>query len=101
MKNQDILKNAVESTWLYDSLTPEERMSAAITSVIAVQLQKCRKEHSLTQDDLAKKLGISHEDIIRWEDGDQDFTKENLIKIALTLNLQLSTFFAVFDTVLS
>lgn len=36
---------------------------------IAEQLQKQRKLHNLSQDELADKLGISRQAISRWENG--------------------------------
>ena len=94
------LQNAKSSTWLSDSLTQEEKVAAAMSAEIASYLQKYRKSHGLTQDELAGILHVSNDEIIRWEDGDEDFTLANLAKIAITLNLRLSNFFGVIDEIL-
>ena len=94
------LQNAKCSTWLSDSLTQEEKVAAAMSAEIASYLQKYRKSHGLTQGDLAEMLHVSNDEVIRWENGDEDFTIANLAKIATTLNLRLSSFFGVIDEIL-
>ena len=94
------LQNAKSSTWLSDSLTQEEKIAAAMSAEIASYLQKYRNSHGLSQDDLAKILQVSKDVVIRWEDGDEDFTLANLAKIVTTLNMRLSSFFGVIDEIL-
>ncbi|MCL2338032.1 MAG: helix-turn-helix transcriptional regulator [Firmicutes bacterium] len=94
------LQNAKGSTWLSDALTQEEKVAAAMSAEIASFLQKYRKSHGLTQDELAKILHVSKDDIIRWEDGDEDFTIANLAKIATSLHLHLRNLFGAIDEIL-
>jgi len=101
MSIEEKIKDAEISTWLYDNLTPEERISAAITCEIASYLQKYRKSHGLTQESMAEILNISLDKLIHWEDGDEDFTIENIIKIALSLNLHLNSFISAIDAILT
>jgi len=94
------IQNAKSSTWLTDSLTPEEKVAAAMSAKIAAYLQKYRKTHELTQDELAELLKVTSVEIIRWEERDEDFTLANLAKIATSLNLRLSSFFGIIDEIL-
>jgi DNA-binding XRE family transcriptional regulator len=94
------LQSAKNSTWLSDALTMEEKVAATISAEIASFLQKYRKSHGLTQQDLAEILHISNDKIICWEDGDEDFTIANLAKIATLLNIRLSNLFGVIDEII-
>ena len=100
MSIENKIQNAKSSTWLTDSLTPEEKVAAAMSAEIAAYLQKYRKAHGLSQDDLAELLNVTSAEIIRWENGDEDFTLANLAKIATTLNVRLSSFFGIIDEIL-
>lgn len=49
---------------------------------IADRLQALRKSHSLSQDALAEKLGISRQAISKWERGESSPDTDNLIALA-------------------
>ena len=82
------------------------RLSTAPTGIATRQSSPwCKsvtptKSHGLSQHDLAAILHISNDEIIRWEDGDEDFTIANLAKIATLLNIRLSNLFGVIDEIL-
>jgi len=94
---EEKLKNAKSSNWLSDSLVQEEKAAAAMSAEVASYLQKYRKTHDLTQDDFAEILHVSKEEIIRWEDGVEDFTLANLAEITTALNLYFRNIFGVLD----
>ena len=48
-----------------------------------------RKDKNLTQEQLAEILGISRENISRWENGVTEPSRENLIKFADLFNVTL------------
>jgi len=101
MSIKEKLQNAKNTTWLSDALTQEEKVAAAISAEIASCLQKYRKLQGLTQNDLADVLHVSNDEIIRWENGDEDFTIANLAKVATLLNLRLCNFFGAIDEILA
>lgn len=61
--------------------------------IVGLQIKKARKEASLTQGDLAKKVGISRMMISRYEVGSSDAPIEKLKKIAEILQKPVSYFF--------
>ena len=85
----DKIKQAEESTWLYDSLTEEERRTAAFVASVAVAIQQQRRDQGLTQKQLADKLGVSQIMVSQWENGDVNFTVATLARISLALGLSL------------
>lgn len=52
------------------------------TNVISKYLQRLRKSHNYTQDDLAEKLGISRQAVSKWETGAAIPDLEVLLKIS-------------------
>lgn len=56
---------------------------------IGEQLQKQRKLHQMSQDDLAQKLGISRQAISRWENGATLPSFSNVVAISDLFGLSL------------
>ena len=83
------MDNSKECTWLSDYLTQEERTAAKYIAQIATTIQKQRKAKGYTQQELAKKLGVSQAMVSRWENGDENFTVATLVKISDALELEL------------
>lgn len=61
--------------------------------LVGIQLKKARKQMSLSQEDLAKKIGISRMMISRYEVGSSDIPLEKLQRIAELLQKPVSFFF--------
>jgi len=88
--NIDMKLNAApESAWLVDSLTQEECATAKYIAQIAVIIQRQRKAKGYTQEELAKKLGVSRTMISRWENGEENITLASLVKIAAALEIAI------------
>jgi len=83
------MEKAKESTWLYDSLTEEEIITAKYIAQIATTIQRQRKAKGYTQKELASKLGVSQAIVSRWENGEENFTIATLAKISTALDMEL------------
>ena len=51
------------------------------------RLKELRKERGLTQDDVAKTLGVSKSTICCYEKGNRKFSQENLIDLVMLYNV--------------
>ena len=60
-----------------------------MTIETANKLLKLRKQHNLSQEELAEKLGISRQAISKWERGDAFPDTDNLILLARLYNVSL------------
>jgi ribosome-binding protein aMBF1 (putative translation factor) len=89
MSLKEKMANAPENTWLVDSLSEDERLTAEFIAQIAVSIQLTRRERGYTQKELAEKLGVSQVMISRWENGDENFTVATLAKISSALGVRL------------
>lgn len=62
-------------------------------AVIGSRLRRLRKEHNLTQADLARQIGIQQSDLSRMEKGEYRVSLDNLFKILGAFDLEISDFF--------
>lgn len=74
---------------LTEDLSPQEILSADITSSIANAITKRRMALGLNQKQLAEKFGRSQSAISKWENGDLNYSVELLAEIAVGLDLEL------------
>lgn len=56
---------------------------------IGNQIRKIRTTHDLSQEELAKRVGVAHKTIWRWERGQQEFSTERLEQLADTLKVDV------------
>jgi transcriptional regulator with XRE-family HTH domain len=56
---------------------------------IANRLVQLRKQHNLSQEELAEKLGISRQAVSKWERAESSPDTDNLISIAKLYNISL------------
>ena len=56
---------------------------------IANRLVQLRKQHSMSQEELAEKLGISRQAVSKWERAESSPDTDNLISIAKLYNVSL------------
>ncbi len=68
-----------------------------IDKLIGQQLKKFRKLRKMTQEDLAAKLGISFQQIQKYENGKNRITFGRLYELSNFLNVPLSSFVAGID----
>ena len=74
----------------------EERLKIEkikLFSKITSELIKYRIDHNLSQADLAKKLGVSQNQVSKWERGMNDFKIGRLVEICKKLGMELEVKF--------
>ena len=60
-----------------------------MTIELGNRLAELRKQHGLSQEDLADKLGVSRQAISKWERGEASPDTDNLIELAKIYNISL------------
>lgn len=55
--------------------------------VFSIRLKELRKEKNLSILDLSKEVGISNATICRWENGLNDISSDDLMKLAKYFNV--------------
>ena len=71
---------------------------ANVKEMVRTNLIKLRKEHKLTQMELAERIGYSDKAISRWETGEVNPDIETLDKLADLYGVHVSVFFSEYDT---
>ncbi len=65
---------------------------------IALKLQQLRKQHGLSQEQLAENLGVSRQAVSKWERGEASPDTDNLIALAKLYNVSLDQLLQVDTT---
>ncbi|MEG0473919.1 MAG: helix-turn-helix transcriptional regulator [Christensenella sp.] len=89
MSIKEKMLSAENTSWLFDSLSDEERTTAEFIASIAASIQIQRKKLGITQKELGDKLNVSQAIVSRWENGEENFTVATLAKISAALNIAL------------
>lgn len=82
-KRMDFIYVNGEERFLIETLQRDTR-----TDVIRRYVE-CRKAQGMTQEDLARRSGISRPNIARFESGRYNPSLEMLVKVAAALNMSL------------
>lgn len=61
--------------------------------IIGQKIKQLRKEHGLTQTKLAEKLGLSYQQIQKYENGESQISVVRLADIAHILQIHITDFF--------
>lgn len=61
-----------------------------MTNLFSKNLKYLRKANKLSQEQLAEKLNVHHTAISKWENGTDNITLENMIKVANVLEVPLA-----------
>nr|WP_325215881.1 helix-turn-helix transcriptional regulator [uncultured Oscillibacter sp.] len=80
---------------LTEGLSDEELLLASIQSDIAAAISTARTAKGLRQQELSNALGVTQGLVSRWENGDVNFTLQTLARIALKLEIEMKSPFAV------
>lgn len=72
-------------------LSEKEMQLSVMQGFIAAEIAVKRAELGLSQEDFAKKMGVSQGLVSRWENGDTNFTLSTLVDIALKLDLEMQS----------
>jgi DNA-binding XRE family transcriptional regulator len=78
----------VKESALITPLSEQEKMRVRIAIEIAAQIQEYRAQQSLSQKDLANKIGVSQEMISRWENAEDNLTLATIAKIAVAIEAE-------------
>jgi len=83
----------IEMDYIYDNngekILIEQEQSRAKEEVIE-QFIRYRKSKKMTQEDLAKKVGVPRTNITRFESGRYNPSLEMMVKVATALGMKLS-----------
>lgn len=69
------------------------RKVSEIDEMVGLNVRRARRSHDLTLQDLAKKLGMSYQQIQKYESGANRISVGVLAKIALALDTSVQDFF--------
>ena len=69
------------------------KMQSAITEHVALRLREERVRHGLSQTDLGKRLGVSFQQLQKYEKGSNRLSAAALYLVARELNVPLLSFF--------
>jgi transcriptional regulator with XRE-family HTH domain len=61
---------------------------------VGARLRRLRKQHGVTQSELARQIGIQQSDLSRMEKGEYRVSLDNLFKILSVFGLGVAEFFA-------
>ena len=84
------MANAKKSNWITQGIPEAEVKSIVQLAKISAQIERCRLDMEMTQEEFAKYLGVSQGMVSRWENRDYNFTVKSLNDICLKLNLSLT-----------
>ena len=74
-----------------------ENWNKEMIEKIGKRILTLRKAKGLSREDLAFEIGISHQQLFKYEIGENRITVDRLIMIAEVLNLKIINFFPVDD----
>ena len=70
---------------------PEAEVKSIVQlAKISAQIERCRLDMEMTQEEFAKYMGVSQGMVSRWENRDYNFTVKSLNDICQKLNLSLT-----------
>lgn len=75
----------------------QKKQPSGLDKFIAQRVRLCRRAKGITQDDLAKALGITFQQIQKYETGRNRISAGRLAEIASILQMPLETFYAGTD----
>lgn len=75
-----------------------QRSTGEIDSIIGAKIRMYRKAAKMSQSDLAEGLGVTYQQIQKYENGTDRVSAARLYMVAQTLGVPVSDFFAEADT---
>lgn len=83
--------------FMAEYITESDIYAAKAIAKVSMFIYRYRKDHHLSQKDLAKKIGVTQSMISKWESSEYNFTIENIAKIAEKLEVNFNIEFAAKD----
>lgn len=84
------MASAKKSNWITQGIPEAEVKSMVQLAKISAQIERCRLDMEMTQEEFAQYLGVSQGMVSRWENRDYNFTVKSLNDICQKLNLSLT-----------
>lgn len=84
------MASAKKSNWITQGIPEAEVKSIVQMAKISAQIERCRLDMEMTQEEFAQYLGVSQGMVSRWENRDYNFTVKSLNDICQKLNLSLT-----------
>lgn len=80
-----------------DQGSKKKGRAQGIDQHVGERLKQIRKQKGLTQDDLAEKLGVSFQQIQKYENGKNRISYSKMVELSQFLKVSLDSFIAGFD----
>lgn len=74
---------------LTETLVADEVIYAGLKAMVSATIAEKRLNLGMNQTEFATHMGVSQGLVSRWENGEENFTLENLSKIAQKLSLEM------------
>lgn len=84
------LAGAKKTKWVSEGFSDAEVKTIVELAKISAQIERCRLEMGMTQQEFAKYMGVSQGMISKWESREYNFTIKTLNDICSKLNLEFS-----------
>ena len=84
------MASAKKSNWITQGIPEAEVKSIVQLAKISAQIERCRLDMEMTQEEFAQYLGVSQGMVSRCENRDYNFTVKSLNDICQKLNLSLT-----------
>ena len=84
------MASAKKSNWITQGIPEAEVKSIVQLAKISAQIERCRLDMEMTQEEFAQYMGVSQGMVSRWENRDYNFTVKSLNDICQKLNLSLT-----------
>lgn len=71
----------------------QTKMATNVDAFIGRRLRETREQFSMSQDTLGDKIGVSFQQVQKYENGTNRISASRLYKVSKTFNIPISVFF--------
>ena len=83
------LSKAKKTDWVSEGFSKAEVKTIVELAKISAQIERCRLEMSMTQQEFAKFMGVTQGMVSKWESREYNFTIKTLNDICQKIDLEL------------
>lgn len=84
------LSKAKKTDWVSEGFSKAEVKTIVELAKISAQIERCRLEMGMTQQEFAKFMGVTQGMVSKWESREYNFTIKTLNDICQKIDLELS-----------
>ena len=84
------LSKAKKTDWVSEGFSKAEVKTIVELAKISAQIERCRLEMGMTQQEFAKFMGVTQGMVSKWESREYNFTIKTLYDICQKIDLELS-----------